>query len=341
MIPERIVVMGASSGGVTALEQAVAGLPADFPAAVLVVLHMAATQRSLLHLILNRAGTLPATLAVDGEPLAGGRIYVAVPDHHLMVADDRVRVVRGPKENRYRPSVDSLFRSAAYHFGSRAIGVVLSGSLADGSSGLYTIKRTGGVAVVQDPEDAASDSMPLNALRRVDIDYSVPARELGALLSGIVAEAPPREPLDAAHYRNELKLDVDVSAADSAFEKGIMDRAEPSVYTCPECHGVLFRIKEGKVDRFRCHTGHGYTTQALAEELAETCEAALWSAVKTLQESAALLKEAAARLTAAGDAAGAGALATQVHGIHERLDVLRELALGRNARLDGELTGSG
>jgi two-component system, chemotaxis family, protein-glutamate methylesterase/glutaminase len=340
MVPERVIVIGASAGGVRALEELAAGLPPDFPAAVLIVLHVSATKRSLLHHILGRAGPLPAREAVDAEPLEGGRIYVAVPDHHLMVADSRIRVVRGPKENHYRPAVDVLFRSAAYHYGSRVIGVVLSGSLSDGSSGLYAIKRVGGVAIVQDPEDAASQSMPLSALRRVDIDYALPAREMGALLAGVIAEPPPREPLDAAHYRADLQIEIEIAAADSAFERGIMEHAEPSVYTCPECHGVLFRIREGKIDRFRCHTGHGYSTQALAEELSETAEATLWTALRTLQESVALLSESAARLAQTGDAEAAGAIRARAEGIEERLDGLRTLALSRDLKLDDLLTGN-
>jgi two-component system chemotaxis response regulator CheB len=341
MVPERIVVLGASAGGVRALEDVVAGLPPDFPAALLVVLHVAPTKRSLLAAILSRAGPLPAYDAADGEPLAGGRIYVPRPDYHLMVADDRVRVVRGPKENHYRPSIDVLFRSAAYHYGSRAIGIVLSGMLSDGSSGLYALKRVGGIAIVQDPDEAVASAMPLSALRRVDIDYALPAREMGALLTGLIAAPPPREPIDAAHYRIDLKVELDIAAADSAFERGIMEYGEPSVYTCPECHGVLFRIREGKLDRFRCHTGHGFSAQALADDLATRSEAVLWQAVKTLQESEALLNESAARLVDAGDAETAAILTAQVREIEQRINALREVALDGNPRADDPLTVAG
>jgi two-component system chemotaxis response regulator CheB len=210
---ERLVAIGASAGGVSALESLVAGLPADFPAAVLVVLHIAPTQKSLLAPILSRAGRLPATAAVDGTPLRAGRVYVAVADRHLMVSKDCVRVTRGPKENNYRPSIDVLFRSAAYHFGSRTIGVVLSGALSDGSMGLLSIRRLGGYAVIQDPEDASYSSMPMNALRKVDVDHALPATEIGLLLTGLVEQGPRGEPIDAANYRGELKLDIDMAAA--------------------------------------------------------------------------------------------------------------------------------
>jgi two-component system, chemotaxis family, protein-glutamate methylesterase/glutaminase len=324
---DRVIVIGASAGGVAALEKIAAALPIDFPAPVLIVLHLAPTHRSLLDQILARAGPLPAVAARDGERLQCGRIYVAVPDHHLMVDDGVIRVTNGPKENHWRPSIDVLFRSAAYAYGARAIGVVLSGSLADGSSGLYAIRRMGGIAVIQDPEDAAYSSMPLNAMRRVDVDYSLPANEIGLLLAGLARQPARAEPLDAADYRRDLKPDLDTAAADSMFERGIMEYGEPSVYTCPECNGVLFRIPEGKVDRFRCHTGHGFTTAALLDQLEQTMEANLWEAVKSLQETSALLTETAEKMRDAGNNDSAEELEQKVGQIEERLETLREIAL--------------
>jgi two-component system, chemotaxis family, protein-glutamate methylesterase/glutaminase len=332
MAVERVVVIGASAGGVAALELLVGGLPADFPAAVLIVLHIAATQKSLLAGILSRAGPLRAAPAMDGAPLRAGHIYVAVADHHLMVERDRIKVTRGPKENHFRPSIDVLFRSAAYYFGARAIGVVMSGALSDGSSGLFAIKRLGGLAVIQDPDEALYSSMPLSALSRVDVDYGLPAAEIGALLSGLTKQPPPRsEPLDAAHYRKDLKADVDIAAADSAFERGIMEYAKPSAYTCPECHGVLFRIEEGKHDRFRCHTGHGFTTAALLDGCTVSVEATLWEAVKSLQETVALLNESAQKLRENGDEAGSDALQQQAVEAKSRLSTLRVFALDHAA----------
>jgi two-component system chemotaxis response regulator CheB len=195
---------------------------------VLVVLHLSPTHKSLLPQILSRAGTLRAHEAEDGEPLQRGHIYVAPPDYHLMVEPERVRVTHGPKENHHRPSVDVLFRAAACHFGSRAIGIVLSGALSDGSSGLFAIRRLGGIAVVQDPEEAAYSSMPLSAMRRVDIDYMLPAGEIGKLLTGLMAESPRREPVDAENYRQDLRFDLDTAASDSPFDRGIMENAGPS-----------------------------------------------------------------------------------------------------------------
>jgi two-component system chemotaxis response regulator CheB len=340
MSVDRVVVIGASAGGVAALESLVSALPADFPAAILIVLHVAPTQRSLLPGILSRAGSLPAVSATDGAPLLGGHIHVAVADHHLLVEQDRLRVTRGPKENHFRPSIDVLFRSAAYHFGARAIGVVMSGALYDGSSGLFAIKRLGGVAVIQDPDEALYTSMPLSALKHVDIDYALPAADIAALLSGLMQQPARKEPLDAAQYRKDLKAEIDIAAADSAFERGIMECAQPSTYTCPECNGVLFRIEEGKTDRFRCHTGHGFTTAALLDGYSVSVEATLWEAVKSLQETIALLTETDQRLRRNGDDTAADAVHRQAAEVEAHLDTLRTIALehaGLNRAAEAEL----
>ncbi len=323
----RVVVIGASAGGVRPLEELVAGLAPGFPVPVLIVLHLSATHRSLLPQILLKAGPLHAVPAADGATLVPGRIYVAIADHHLLIHDGHVRVSKGPKENHFRPAVDVLFRSAAYHFGAGAIGVVMSGSLADGSSGLYAIKRLGGTAIIQDPEEAPYSSMPLSALRRVDVDHVLPATSIGLLLNDLACAPTGPEPGDALDYRRAIKVELDVAAADSAYERGIMEYAEPSAYSCPDCHGVLFRIREGNAHRFRCHTGHAYTTAALIEQCTESIEETLWQAVKTLQETSALLKEAATVVEQNGHGTAAEELLDKAAQIEQRLDGLRAMAL--------------
>jgi two-component system chemotaxis response regulator CheB len=220
-----------------------------------------------------------------------------------------------------------LFRSAAYHFGARAIGVVMSGALYDGSSGLFAIRRLGGVAVIQDPDEALYTSMPLSALRHVDIDYALPAADIGALLSGLIQQPTRKEPLDSADYRKDLKAEIDAATAESAFERGIMEYGKPSTYTCPECNGVLFRIEEGKTDRFRCHTGHGFTTAALLDGFCVSVEGRLWEAVKSLQETIALLHEADQKLRLSGDEAAADAVRGQAREVESHLNRLRTSAL--------------
>lgn len=194
-----VVAVGASAGGVEALRALVAELPPDFPAAILVVLHIPRDAPSALPAILTRSGQLPARQAVDGEPVRPGRIYVATNDRHLLLLDGRLRLSRGPAENNHRPAVDPLFRSVARAAGRRAVGVVLSGSRDDGAAGLASIAAAGGVAVVQKPSDALHPGMPEAALAAVAPDHSLPAAELGGLLARIFAmdvSSPRRLPDD-------------------------------------------------------------------------------------------------------------------------------------------------
>ena len=213
MSVQRVVVVGASAGGIRALEALVAGVPAGFTAPMIVALHLAAGHKPLLPLVLNCAGALAAATAEDGERLRNGRIYVAPPDRHLMIHRENLRVTRGARQNPFRPSIDALFQSAAYYFGSRTIAIILSGALSDGSRGLYAIKRLGGLAAVQHPDDATHSSMPLSAMRRVGVDYALPAAEIGPLLAELVQRAPSDEPADAHSYRIELESNMDIAAA--------------------------------------------------------------------------------------------------------------------------------
>jgi len=184
-MPRDIVVIGSSAGGIGAIGQLLRDLPADLPAALFIVLHLSPTMNSHLPQIWNRESHMKVIHPSGGERLEHGRVYVAPPDYHLLCDDGRVQVGKGPKENRHRPCIDVLFRSAAENFGSRAIGVVLTGSLDDGTAGLWHIKKRGGIAIVQSPEDALYPSMPLNAMNYVKVDYSVPIKEMGRLITSL------------------------------------------------------------------------------------------------------------------------------------------------------------
>src|SRR5438477_682491 len=211
MANKAIVVIGASAGGMQALEAVAAGLPADLPAAVFVVWHLAPGVRSVLPMVLNRASRIPALYPKDGDPIEPGRIYVAPNDHHLLIERGYVRVAKGPKENRFRPAVDPLFRSAAYLYSTRVIGVVLSGALDDGTAGLWAIKLRGGTAVVQDPADALHRSMPINALDNVEVDYKLPVAEIGPLLGRLTREPAAREPVIGAEERDKMEAEVKIA----------------------------------------------------------------------------------------------------------------------------------
>jgi two-component system, chemotaxis family, protein-glutamate methylesterase/glutaminase len=279
-----IIVVGASTGGVEALAALVQRLPKDLPAAIFVVLHLAAERPSRLPEILSRYSRLPVAHALDNEPIRCGRIYVAPPDRHLLVDRGVVRVVRGPRENRNRPAVDSLFRTAACSYGPRVVGVVLTGALDDGTAGLQAIKRRGGVAVVQDPHDALIPSMPESALRYVQVDHTLPLADIPPLLVRLTREPAPDE------ARFPVPHDMEIEANIATLDEATMDAEERpgtiSVFTCPECNGPLWEMRDGDLLRFRCRVGHAFTPESMLDGKAEQVEEALWTAYETLRESA-------------------------------------------------------
>lgn len=284
----RIVCIGASAGGFEALKKLIAALPPDFQIPLFIVWHMSPDIRGVLPQVLNRANTLYAAHAYDREPIKPNRIYVAPPDRHLLVECGRVRVTRGPKENRFRPAVDPLFRSAAYAYGNQVIGIILSGALDDGTAGLWTIRHCNGVAIVQDPGDAEVPSMPENALREVAVDYVVPVSEMADLLVRLSGEQVT-EPSEVVMEDEKMKTEIRIAAEDSAFEAGIMKFGELTPYTCPECHGVLSKLRDGNLVRFRCHTGHAFSADSLLASVTENIEDSLYSAIRGVEESIMLL----------------------------------------------------
>ncbi|SEL53358.1 two-component system, chemotaxis family, response regulator CheB [Chitinophaga rupis] len=287
MSNRNIIVIGASAGGFQAIKRLVASLPADLNAAIFIVWHMAPNIQGLLPLNLNKLGTLPASNAIDMEPVETRRIYVARPDFHLMLEKGVVRVTRGPKENRFRPAVDPLFRSAAFAYREKVIGVVLSGALDDGAAGLWTIKQYGGLAVVQDPADAEVSSMPESALRAVKADYVVPIKEMGKLLTELVKEQVTVN--GTAIQDKTTELEINIALDEESLKHNIMEYGNLTPYTCPECHGVLTVLNEDGRLRFRCHTGHAFSASSLLAAISERIEESLWSAVRNVQESAMLL----------------------------------------------------
>nr|WP_233219331.1 chemotaxis protein CheB [Adhaeribacter arboris] len=200
-----------------------------------------------------------------------------------------VRITRGPKENRFRPAVDPLFRSAAYIYGSRVIGIILSGALDDGTAGLWTIKSRGGIAIVQEPAEAQVSSMPKHALAAVEVDYCLPIAEMAALLVKLIAQTTEGDKEIRMEEQKKTAMEVRIASQDHALEKGILDVGQPSPYACPECHGVLFTIKDGDIARYRCHTGHAYSADSLLTTITEKIEDTLWSAIRGVEESIILL----------------------------------------------------
>lgn len=286
-----IIVVGASAGGVEALVTLVGSLPEEFPAALFIVLHIPAQSPSMLPAILSRSGSHTALHPRDGDAIEPGKIYVAPPDRHLMLEHEYIGVVRGPKENRHRPSVDPLFRSAARAFGPRVIGVVLTGSLDDGTAGLLAIKRRGGIAIVQDPEDALYPSMPVSAIQHVTVDYVRPLAEIGPLLVQLVHEPLPKS------QEPPVPEDMELETRITEFDMEMLDNEQtvgtPSVFSCPECGGVLWEVQDGELLRFRCRVGHAFSADSMFSAQSEEIEDALWSALKTLEENASLSRRMA------------------------------------------------
>jgi two-component system chemotaxis response regulator CheB len=288
-MPSRnIVVVGTSAGGLEALRFLAAQLPPAFPAPVCVVMHSSPDGPGVLHEILSRAGGLEAISPRDGESLRPGRIYVAPPDRHLLVEPGIVRVTKGPKENRFRPAIDPLFRSAAQVYGPAAIGVILTGNLDDGTAGLVTVKQLGGTAIVQDPADAPFPSMPLSALRHAKVDHQVALTDLPALLVRLTAAETQAAP---AEVPETVEVEVEIAKEKNALDAGVERIAAPSSYACPECHGVLLQLADESLIRFRCHTGHAYSAESLLAALSESVEAALWGAIRALEESSMLVEQ--------------------------------------------------
>jgi two-component system chemotaxis response regulator CheB len=270
-----IVVVGGSSGAFGALKF-IADLPSDFPAALFLVLHIAAEGPGLLPQLIARFSKLRVEHASHGETIARGRIYVAPPDHHLSVADGIIEVARGPKDNRHRPSIDVLFRSAASVYGPRVIGIVLSGLLDDGSAGLFQIRTRGGLGIVQ--EDALFSQMPNNALAHAGADHRVPHSQLAALLTELVTQ--------------KVSDQMSENVGQKPREQNVVNEVKtPSNLSCPDCGGVLSRIDDSQMLRFTCRVGHTYSADTLLAAQSENVEQALWTAVRLLEEKAEMARK--------------------------------------------------
>lgn len=288
-VPNRnIVVIGASAGGVEAFSKLVALLPSDLPASVFIAQHVQPTHTGLLPMILERNSALPVKHADDGEVFRPGVIYVARPDHHLLIKRETLSVARGPKENLHRPSVDAMFRSAAYAHGARVISVVLTGSLDDGSAGNWTVKAFGGVTIAQDPEDAPYPDMPRNAIQYSKVDYVAPLEEIPSLIDRLVREEIKDGGRGAVNEKEIRVRESELKETPDAEELGT-----PSFFTCPSCTGTLWEFKQGDLIRYRCRTGHAYSFESMIAEQAEALERALWIAVRTLDEKADLMRRMA------------------------------------------------
>lgn len=328
MATRDIIVIGASAGGVQALSELVANLPPNLPAAVFIVLHVSANVPSWLPQILARESNLPVDHAIDGEPIEPGKIYVAPPDQHLLIEDGRVKLVRGPKENLHRPSIDALFRSAARWAGPRVIGVVLTGARDDGKVGMGAIKQRGGIAVVQDPSEAAFPSMPMSVMQEIKVDYSIQLREIAPLLSELSRQQVDEE----RRYPVSDQVEIEAKIAEQEMEGdeliASVDRiGKISKLTCPDCHGALWEIDDEDMLRYRCHVGHAYSAEALSDGQSEMLEGALWSAVRALEEQMMLARRIVERARRANHLRAARTFERRAKEAEQHSSVIRQLLL--------------
>lgn len=318
----RLVAVGASAGGVEALSRFVAHLPGDLPAAVLVVLHVLPDGHSVLPTILDRAGPLPATTAEDGKTLSAGQVIVALPDCHLVVEDGVACNVRGARENGHRPAVDPLLRSVAAEAGRDAIAVVLSGTRDDGAAGAAAVKAAGGLVFVQAPTDALYSSMPASVLRAVEVDGQGSAAEVAALVVAALTRSPsPRE----------VGPGVDPSRrVDAAAPGHDVEDTRASGLTCPDCGGAIWVDGEAGATSFNCHTGHRFSDQSMVAGQRSATEAALWVAIRHLEERAGLMRRMATSIGERGPV-GAQRFAAAAAESEQHATIIRELVAGGEA----------
>jgi two-component system chemotaxis response regulator CheB len=318
-----VIVAGASAGGVEALVALVRSLPADFPHPMLVVLHVSPTGTSVLPAILARACRLPVASPVDGEPLQGGHVYVAPPDCHLVVEDTRVRLSQAPRENGHRPAIDPTMRTAAEAYEGGAIGIVLSGSRDDGTAGLMAIKAHGGTAIVQDPNEAMYPAMPLSAIAHLKPDAVLPI----AAMARWILEHVPNDTLRGSDPPMTPDADAGnprLAVADTSQEPPRSAAGEGTRFTCPDCGGVLFERHEGNLERFECSIGHVFSIESLSSAQADALDGALWAAVRSLEDRAAMLKRLANRAIGGGRQRSAGAFERQAEEALERARTIRD-----------------
>jgi two-component system, chemotaxis family, protein-glutamate methylesterase/glutaminase len=325
-----VVVVGASAGGVGAVMELAGGLPADLDAAICVVLHLPAGTESRLAEIISRAGPLRAVQAHDGEPLTSGRVYVAPPDRHLIVRDQRAAVVRGPHENGLRPSIDVLFRSAALAYGRRAVAVVLSGTRDDGVAGASAVGARGGCVFVQSPDDAVFPEMPREAVSRDHPDRVLPLAELATAITEAVRRLSEEVPM-SENGGAKMNLETDYATLDAAALERNGPPGDSSVYSCPGCGGVLWELEEPELLRFRCRVGHAYTADGVVDGQTESIETALWMALRALQERSQLTERLAARMGDRGAERSRERFAALAEESREQADVIRRLLAGTDA----------
>jgi len=320
MANRDIVAIGTSAGGVEALLSLTKSLPRNLPASILLTIHLPRDSKSCLDDVLDRSGPLRAGFAQDGEAMRKSRIYIAPPDRHLIVDGDRLALGEGPRENGSRPAIDPMLRSAAVCCGARSIGVVLTGALGDGASGLWAIEQAGGITVVQDPKDAAYAEMPRTALNRTKPDHVVSLKDIPELLASLTHQ-PAGE---AKALPASIKFEVEIARTGHSGMNEMDSIGRRSVLSCPDCGGIMWEIEEGELSRFRCHVGHTYTAELMSLALDENLRRSLASARRALDERIALARKLHNQSKASGHHLVAENWAEKVKEFEREAEIIRD-----------------
>ena len=282
----HVICIGSSAGGLNAVGELLSQLPENLNAAVFVVLHLSrAAIGEILVGRIRKNAKLPCSLAGNNEIIQPGHIYVAVPDRHLLIKNDRMLLGKGPAENRFRPSIDVLFRSAATYFREKTIGIILTGYLNDGTAGMWAIKQNGGHCLVQDPDEAEYPDMPMSVLETTEVDHCVSLTKMGSIIGNILKENKPRNVIPSAMVKAESKLSERIATG----VEEVSSLGEKTTYACPDCGGGLWKIVNGNLKHYRCHIGHSYSEKDLNIQQAESIEHTLWVAIRMMEERKILL----------------------------------------------------
>lgn len=320
--PGYVIVVGASAGGLNALAELVSQIDPDIDAALFIVLHLSRTGISdfLAHR-LQQFTSLHCVIAADGGAIRKGHIYISRPNFHLILKEGQTVIGRGPVENRWRPSIDVLFRSAAVQYDSRVIGIILTGLLDDGTSGMLAIKKSGGTCIVQDPNEAEYPDMPLSVLNSIEVDHCVPLTAMGALLKDLTK----KKAIKTTDIPEELRVEAGISERVAIGIDIVSELGEHSVYSCPDCGGGLWNIKEGNIERYRCHIGHSYSERDLAVKQAEQVEGTLWMALRMMEERRNMLQKLEDDTRRKGFSRIASDHQARVKEMQEHIDKLKKL----------------
>ena len=338
----NIVVIGASAGGLEAILNVVRTIPPDAPLAIFIVQHIPPYAKSHLDKVLQNHTDLVCKAAQDGEVIRPGTIYVACPDRHLLVEENRVVVSKGPRENRFRPAVDTLFRSAAYTFRERVVGVVVSGALNDGTSGMWSIKRYGGTSIVQDPDEAMFPDMPRGVMHYATADYVLPSQEIGQKLvelAGLPIEVAEEQP--QVKHSKLHEIEIEIAKGKNGLNMGIIEHGEPSPLACPECHGALTQFQEGNLLRYRCHTGHAHTADSLLASIKDNVEKSMWEVMRGIEESNILLSRMSEKMKADGQIKDAEQYSIQAQVLQQQAVEMQRIIENTDLSEEGAVINNG